>query len=476
MAGDNHEEAERRIKMALKVLLLRNKLDAKNKELVKLREKSTEFDKREKELETAVSEMTEDTPEEDRKVVEGDVEKFNGEKEEHDNTVKNLQEEITKLEGDIADAEKTEPVAPVQPETPAERSGGNQKMAAVRTKFYGMTVQERDAFFENEKVKTFLNEVRTCMKEKRALTNAGLVIPEVMLELLKQKVQDTSKLLSRVATRPVKGTARQRIMGDIPEAIWTEMCAKLNEMSLGFNDIEVDGYKVGGYFAIHNAIIEDNDVNLTSEIVNALGKAIGKAIDKAIIYGTGTKMPLGIVTRLAQTTAPSDYPATARTWEDLHTSHILTGTGATGINLFKEIVKHVGVTENDYSETGLAFVMNKKTHMDLMVESMDKNLNAAIVGGIGTQMPVVGGDIIELPFVPDGDVISGYFDAYLLAEREGTVIGQSEHVRFLDDQTVFKGIARYDGTPVIAEAFEIFSIGTTAPATTVAFPTDTANA
>lgn len=476
MAGDNHEEAERRIKMALKVLLLRNKLDAKNKELVKLREKSVEFNKREKELETAVSEMTEDTPEEDRKIVEGDVEKFNGEKEEHDNTVKDLQEEITKIEGEIADAEKTEPVAPVQPETPAERSGGNQTMAATRTRFYGMNIQERNEFFAREDVKTFLGEVRTCMKEKRALANAGLVIPEVMLELLKQKIVETSKLISRVYMRQVAGTARQRIMGSIPEAIWTEMIAKLNELALGFNDIEVDGYKVGGFFAVPNAILEDNDVNLTSEIIDALGKAIGKALDKAIIYGTGTKMPLGIVTRLAQTVAPTDYPATARTWKDLHTSNILTGTGATGLNLFKEIVDRTGAITNDYSETGLAFIMNKKTHMKLMTESMDKNLNAAIVGGIGTQMPVVGGDIIELPFIPDGNIVSGYFDMYLLAERADTRIGQSDQTKFLEDQTVFKGTARYDGTPVIAEAFEVFSIDTTAPVTTITFVADSANA
>ena len=67
-------------------------------------------------------------------------------------------------------------------------------------------------------------------------------------------------------------------------------------------------------------------------------------------------------------------------------------------------------------------------------------------------------------------------DAYLLAERAGTTLGQSEHVRFLEDQTVFKGTARYDGHPSIAEAFGVMSITTDAPATSVVFPQDTANA
>ena len=254
------------------------------------------------------------------------------------------------------------------------------------------------------------------------------------------------------------------------------MCAKLNEMDLSFNDAEVDGYKVGGFFGICNAILEDNDVNLASEIINALGKSIGKALDKAIVYGKGTKMPLGFVTRLAQTVKPDNYLQTAREWKDLSTTNILTGSGATGMNLFKEIVTNTGVIENDYSESGLVWLMNKKTHMKLMVQSMDKNMNAAIVAGIGTQMPIVGGEIIELNFIPDDNIAFGYLDMYLLAERAGTTLGQSEHVRFLEDQTVFKGTARYDGMPVIAEAFGLMSITATAPETTVDFPEDKANA
>lgn len=356
-----------------------------------------------------------------------------------------------------------------------ERTGRKEMAAEHRTKFYGMTIQERNAFFEREDVQGFLGNVRTCIKEKRALNNVGLTIPDVMLELLKTKISETSKLLSRVSLRPVAGKARQRIMGTVPEAIWTEMCAVLNEMDLGFNDIEVDGYKVGGFFSVCNAIVEDNDVNLTTEILNALGKSIGKAVDKAIVYGTGVKMPLGIVTRLAQSTKPSDYPATAREWKNLSASNILTGKGNSGIALFKELVGNSGVIENDYSESGLVWLMNKKTHTKLMVESMDKNLNAAVVAGINNQMPVIGGDIVELNFIPDNNIVFGYLDMYLLVERAGTSLGQSEHVKFIEDQTVFKGTARYDGKPVIAEAFGACTITANAPTTSVSFPTDKAN-
>ncbi len=458
--------------MALKALLLRSKLEKAKKELEQLRAKDAGFATREAELEQAIGEVNEETPAEDKEELEKQVDDFQKEKDQHEEDKKNLEAEIEKIEGDLAEEEKRSAEVVKKPE---KREGGKTEVMVNRTKFFGMNIQERDAFFAREDVKTFISEVRTCIKEKRALSNVGLTIPEVMLDLLKEKATETSKLIKRVNLRPVAGTARQRIMGTIPEAVWTEMCAKLNELSLGFNDIEVDGYKVGGFFAVCNAILEDNDVNLVTEIINALGKAIGKAIDKAIVYGKGTKMPLGIVTRLAQTAKPDDYSATAIEWVNLSKKNVLTGAGASGVALFKEIATNAGILNDDYSETGITWVMNKKTHMKLIVESMDKNMSAAIVAGMNNTMPVIGGDIVELPFIPDNNIVFGYMDMYLLAERAGTKLGQSEHYRFTEDQTVFKGTARYDGEPVIADAFGVMSITTTAPATTVEFPTDTAN-
>ena len=440
--------------MALRALMLKKRLDDKRKELEDL--KKVDFAQREAELEKAIEETTTD---EERSFVDSEIE--------------NLEKELDEFEEkNDADPEETQQ----DPEAgKAERSIIMPEMIK-RTGLYAISEQERSALLRNEDVKTFLARTRECIREKRALTNVGLTIPEVMLPILRQIVEANSKLASRVNLQRVGGKARQNIMGTIPEGVWTEMCATLNELSLGFNNIEVDGYKVGGYFTICNAVLEDSDLNLANELLTAIGISIAKALDKAIVYGTGTKMPLGIVTRLAQTAAPSDYPATARTWVDLHTSNVKTGTGATGLNLFKELVTNTKVIINDYFADGMIWIMNKKTHIDLLVNSMDKNLNAAVVAGIGGEMPVIGGEIIELPFIPDGNIVCGYGSAYLLAERAGTQLGQSEHYKFVEDQTVFKGTARYDGAPVIAEAFAVMSITTTAPTTSgITFAADAAN-
>ncbi len=440
--------------MALRALILRKKADTKRAELETLRAKDADFEKREAELQQAVEEITEETSEEDKTAVEAAVEEFDTEKKEHEDKKADLEGEIEKIEENIKADEAQQRSVSGKPE-----KRGEKKTIMNRRKFFGMDMQERDAFFADEEVKGFIENVRTCIREKRAIGNVGLIIPDVALPLIKQKVTEGSKLIKYVNVKYVTGTSRQNIMGEIPEGFWDDMCASLKEMDLAFYGMEADGYKVSGYFAVANAILEDNDVNLMAEIIEATGKALAKALDKAIIYGKGIKMPMGIVTSLKANTAPDTYPAKGRPWKDLSVSNVVTGSAATGVKLFQEIVKASGVIDNDYDTGSIVWMMNRKTRTKLLSESMGVNMAAAIAAGMGDEMPVVGGKIEEFKYIPDDTVIFGYMKNYNLIERSGTKVEQSEHVRFLEDQTVFRGTARYDGEPVIREAFAIYGIG-----------------
>lgn len=467
--------------MALKALLLRKQIDNKKKVLEALRAKDVEFTTREAELTQAIDEVEND---EQRASVQELVDAFTADKAAHDKEAADLQTEIEGLEDELRaeeEAQNTEP--PAGAPTPAdENERGAIIMNRAAEKFFKrFTETERAAFVARDDVKAYLGEVRAAIKEKRAITNVGLTIPEVMLGLLRENIINYSKLYRHVSVRPINGEGRQLIMGTIPEAIWTDCCANLNELSLGFNDLEIDCYKVGGFFAICNANIEDSDLNLAAEVLSALAQAIGIALDKAILYGrnasTTMKMPQGIVSRLVQTEAPSGYPATARPWADLHTSNVISITAAnsTGVKLFQSIVTASGAMKGKYSRGEKVWIMNEATYTKLVAEALTINAAGAIASGVNGVMPVVGGIIEVLSFIPDNVIIAGYFDLYVLAERAGSRFASSEHVRFLQDQTVFKGTARYDGAPAIAEAFVAIGINGTTPNATMTFPTDTAN-
>ena len=468
--------------MALKALMLRKKLSDAQKALNALTAKDAEFTSRESEIAASIEEAE---TEEEKAAVEEAVTAFESDKAAHDEAKAGLEGTIRDIEDQLEAEERAQETA--QPaEVPADNTpkqeGNAMSMRSKNVIFDRMSIQERTALIEREDVKGWLTDVRGCMQEKRALTNVGLTIPEVMLGLLRENVIVYSKLYRHVTVRPVGGTARQLIMGTVPEAIWTDCCANLNELTLGFNDLEMDCFKVGGFFAVCNANLEDSDLDLAAELLSALGQAIGLALDKAILYGrnaSGTqKMPFGVVSRLVQTEEPTGYPATARAWADLHTSNVITISAAnsTGIKLFQSIVTASGAIKGKYSRGEKTWIMNEATYTALTAEAMAVNAAGAIVSGMGATMPVLGGDVEVLSFIPDNVIIGGYFDLYVLAERAGQKFAQSEHVRFLQDQTVFKGTARYDGAPAIEEGFAAIGIKGTTPTAAMTFPTDTANA
>ena len=481
--------------MALKQVVLSRRIAEKRDALKPLMEKRDELAKRkaemqarEAELEAAVNEITEETEQADRDALDAAVEEFetetetlNGEVEENEQAIGELETAIGALESELDEINrKAATPANDNPQTPADNEERSERNMENRNNIPAMTLRDRVAgIVTREAVKAYLGEIRAAITEKRAIANAGLTIPIEMLDLLRYEVAHASRLLPFVNVRSVAGKARQNIAGAIPEAVWTEMCAKLNELSLAFNQVEVDGYKVGGYIAVCNAVLEDSDVALASEIVTAIGAAIGKALDKAILFGTGTKMPVGIATRLAQTSQPESWGANAPAWVDLHSSNIITLNidSSAGAAFFQALIEKLAVAKPRYSTEGLFWVMNRKTHLHILAKALAFDSSAALVSNTNL-MPVIGGTVVEFEDdeISDNEIIGGFGGNYLLAERAGIEFASSDIPLFLADQTVFKGTARYDGMPVAGEAFVIVNFANTSPTTTKTFPTDYANA
>lgn len=463
--------------MALKVLMLRKKIADAQKKLEALRSKDDDFAKREKELEDSIPEAETD---EEKATVEEEVGKFESEKAEHDKEKADVEKTIADLEAELKATEE----ANEQPPAPAPAEEGEQRkevhiMNRI-TRYKDMTMQERSAFVQRNEIQEFLKRVRTFIAERRSVNGADLAIPTDVLELLRPEVAEASQLYNLVNLEQRRGKSRLPVEGTIPEGIWMEACGALNELDIEFNMVEMDGFKVGGFFVICKASEKDSDIDLMAEIIRALKVAIAKGLDKAIIFGTGIKMPLGIATRLAQTSQPEDWDADRGAWTDLHESNIKTlNIGSeSGTTFFASLINTLGIASPKYSlDKKLTWVMNHKTHIDIMSKALAFNAAAALVAGMKDEMPVIGGKIVEMDDdqMQDYEIIGGYMKVYKLVEREGAAIATSEHVRFIQGQLVAGGYARYDGDPVIGEAFVIVNYNNTAPETSATFPTDYAN-
>lgn len=473
--------------MALKAIMLRSKIDKKRSELNALLEKDADFEAREAELEQAIEEAQ---TEEEQQTVSEQVEAFETEKTEHEESKARLNEEIAGLENELA-ATETEPpvrtVAPVKKPIRKERKGVEMITRDIRKlpmsvrAFDSLPMETRENIVEREDVKAFLSKIRSMKGSTRAITGGDLEIPVVFLELISENMYRYSKLLNRVRVRSVPGQARQTIAGTVPEAIWTEMCGAINELSFVFNQVTLDGYKVAGYVPVCNSLLEDtvSNLDLASWIVEMISESIGLAEDKAILYGKGASshMPLGIVTRLAQEDQPSGYPANAPAWVDLHESNILSinGDSMTGAQFWSALTLAAGNTFTRYSRGNQFWAMNSRTYAKLKSKLITFTASGDIVANLYGNLPIITGDVDVLEFIPDGDIIGGYGDLYVWADRADIRIDQSEHVQFIQDNTVFRGKARADGMPIIPGAFVAININNTDVTTAMDFAADTAN-
>ena len=486
----------------LKQVLLKARIDQTRAKLTPLeavrddiRTRRSALATREAELERAIGEVTDDTPTEDKQLLEQQVEEcvqqveeLEREEEANAASIEQLQQQLNQQQQELQQLEEQIAYAASQTTTSEEQRSDSihitveevNHMPHTQRTWCGMTHEQRTAFFAQDTVKTFLAQVRSLRGgQQRAVSNGEVLIPTVVLDIVRDRMTSASKLAKHVNLQRVPGKARQGILGVTPEAVWTEMCAKINELDMTMGVAEVDGYKVAGFIPVCNALLEDaDDVNLGQAIIDTLIAAIGLALDKAILYGTGVKMPMGIVTRLAQTADPGTGGEMARPWENLSKTHIKSiSTGTTGVDLYKQIMLASGAAKGKYSTGKKFWAMSDTTRMTIMAELISINAAGAMATGTeGDVMPIIGGAIETLEFIPDGVIIGGYGDVYLLAERQGTTIAKSEHVRFTDDQTVFRGVARYDGMPVIPEAFVAMHIaGGTVSASAVTFAEDKAN-
>ena len=468
----------------LKALMLRRSIDAKKAELAALEEKDAEFATREAELETAINEV-EPGNQEQEAAVTAEIETFENERTAHQGQKQALTEEVQHMEDELEELERSAPKPQKNGPEHGEKVRGDMHMENINIRalprnqraFDALSGERRAAILAQEDTKTFLTQLRSMKGQSRAVTGGELTIPVVFLDLIAQNMYRYSKLLNRVRIRNVSGEARQTIAGTVPEAVWTEMCAAINELTFAFNQITLDGYKVAGFVPVCNSLLEDNDVNLASWIVEMLSESIGLAMDKAILYGKGTGMPLGIVTRLAQQSAPANYPANAPAWEDLHASNIkqIGGDSVTGAAFWAALVEATGNTFTRYSRGEQFWAMNSKTYAKLKSKLITFTATGDIVANIFGVLPIVNGDVDILEFMPDGDVVGGYGDLYLLAMRSGMTIESSREVQFIQDNTVYKAKQRADGQPIIPGAFVAININNVAVTTVMDFAADTAN-
>ena len=471
----------KRLEIQAKLDEARAAADAHRGEGAAFQTRKLDLENRRAALNERVDAMNENAPDEDRLAAETEIEELNtdaaaletelgeytAEQDRLDAAVEELERELAAVD------EKAQRAANPKTNTKnPERKEVNMANNTVNRALFP-DLETRARFFERKAVIDWVEEVRDLAK--RGVKNGSVLIPTEVLDVIRPAIERNSKLYRHVRVRRIGGTARVPVLGEVPEAVWTEACGKLNELDIKFYGVTLDGYKVGGYIPVCNALLEDSVINLGEEIMMLLAASIAKALDKAIIYGTGTKMPQGIVTRLAQANDPSDANTTVP-FVDLHSTNIRTIANTyTGKELYQQLVLASGYAEATNVLRPMFAAMNRATWVYLKAQAAAFDAAGALRADLDGILPIIGAEIEIIEDMPDYNILMGYGEKYPLGERSDVSIDMSEHVMFIEDHTVFRGRARYDGRPAVAKAFVLVGVNGTAPTTSATFRPDYAN-
>lgn len=416
----------------LKQLKLTSELKSLRNELDGITVLQNGFNERKSQLEKSLTEATTD---EDISFVRSAVDAL--EKEVTESNVaereKKITEEINRIETELEEIKERDDATSdknnieVPDEAPAEERG--KKMA---------TRQQPQSYYERSDVKEFYES----FKNLRKITGEGLTVPQVVVNRITDIIGDYCTLYPLVDKIKANGTTRILIDTDTTPATWIEQNGEIAVGDIGtIADISFDGYKIGKATFVDNSMLQDSIINLDDYVTKKLARAIALGLDNAILNGEGAakKQPEGIITKL-----PSDRK--------------LTVDASKLIN----IVKPIGMIDTGKDAVGeIVSVMKRSTYYNRVLEyTIQTTSNGDVVGKLPNiaQPNLLGIRVVYNEKMADDAILYGDFSKYTMIDRENITITNSEHFKFLSDQTAFLGKGRFDGKPTKINAFVLVTL------------------
>lgn len=417
--------------------MLRKKRDELRKKLEELNLREDELKSREDEIAQAIEEVE---TEEEQETVEEAVTKFEEEKAELLTEKQDLEAELKKVDDELEEIEEraeetkeseTREVKPEQEQRTLENDKGGYRDSMKVNKYE--TREQMLRRLEQPEVREFYEKIKNIFQERAEITGGELLIPESVMTSIQHRIGDYGVLINEVDVQTIKGKGRIILNAGAPTLAWTEMCADLQESTMGsLKAVEFDGYKLGGYIFLCNAQIEDAIIDLANFVEAEFAKAIAKYKDEAIMNGEGaaSKQPEGILTKV---TAVTDVE---------------------GIPEMLGLIGELDHDDQDYHVENVIVVMNRATYYSkILAETFGKNADAKMVyDGINRVLPDGTKVVISKTVPADEFVIGDFKNGYKWVDRKEASFDVNDRLKWIEEQTGFKVSGRHDGK-VVHESF-----------------------
>lgn len=216
---------------------------------------------------------------------------------EEDGAFKALEAEVRSLDAMIERAKAVEGIGMAPVEEPA--AAGEEK------------AEERDGLNMAE-VRSLAAYIRDERAGELSKTDNGAIVPKTIAAAIIKKVRDISPIYSMATHYNVKGTLAIPYYDETAGAVtvaWADEFTDLESKSGKFATIDLTGYLAGALTKVSRSLLNSQDFDLVSFVIDDMAEKIAQFLEKAIIEGdkvNGLKGVTAKVTAASQTAITAD--------------------------------------------------------------------------------------------------------------------------------------------------------------------------
>lgn len=279
----------------------------------------------------------------------------------------------------------------------------------------------------------------------------GFLVPDqfvanLLLLALEQAVVRPRAFVMPMASSAVKipavrdTTHATNVFGGV-QAYWTAESGSVTETNPTFRQIGLTAKKLTGYTTVSNELLADAAIGLEALLTRMFGDALAYFEDDAFIAGTGAGQPLGILNAPALISVAKEAGQAAVTIVAENLDKMYSRMLPTSLN------KAIWLAHPDIFPQLAALSRSVGTGgSSIWMANIAGAPPASIYGRpvIFTEKCKTLGTVGDIYFVD--------FSYYIIGDRQAMTMAASPHVRFTNDETVYRFVERLDGQPWVDSA------------------------